>query len=552
MTAAEELEYLELLEADRRYQATISLDDYCRYIEIPGAPLKEDTCPDGDRCDDPKCKLHEITSAFYPDTVEPAEHHSLLNSILEKVERKEIDPETGYTYNRLLVMMPPGSAKSTYVSVTFPTWYMGKNPNKNIISTSYGASLARKFGRKCRSITSSGQYNQLFDSRLRSDNRAIDDWALTNGSTYMCGGILSGITGNRADGLVIDDPIKGREDADSPKIREKTWDAYLNDLRTRLKPGAFITIVQTRWHEDDLSGRILPDNWNGESGWVMSKDGEPWYVVCLPAQCEREDDPLGREIGEWLWTEWFSEEHWVREKRVQGVRNWGSLYQQQPKPAEGSIFKRAWVQRYQTPPAEFLRVTFSLDTAYKPEQINDPSVLTIWGQTERAHYLLSVWRDRVEYPELKRILANLYMNWRPDTVLIEDKSSGQSLIQECRTGVRLEGYPKPIFMPVVAIEPKGNKLERAVRSSSTVEAQQVYLPQIAPWLMDFESEFFGFPLSTHDDQVDSVSQYIDWVVGKSTDIWMASTGKRNAGTLEAEINGRGKPVRRNNTKYRGF
>ncbi len=526
MTHDEQIELLQLLEEQYRAQARNSLDAYCKYIEIPGAPLVEDSCKKGDSCDDPDCPHHEVSNAFYPDTVEPAQHHSLLNATLEKVARKEICPETGNRFDRVMVFMPPGSAKSTYASVTFPTWFMGNNKHKNIITTSYASQLARKFGRKCRTITSSKQYRELFEAELKSDNRAVDDWALTNGSTYMAGGILSGITGNRADGLVIDDPIKGREDADSATIREKTWEAYLNDLRTRLKPNAWQLIIQTRWHEDDLSGRILPQNWDGESGWVESRQGEWWYVICLQAECTRHDDPLGRDIGEWLWTDWFSEAHWQAEKKVQGTRNWDALYQQIPKPAEGAMFKKAWLQRYGTPPAEFMRVVFSLDTAYKPEQINDPSVLEIWGETNHAKYLLHVWRDRVEYPELKRILANHYMAWKPTAVLIEDKSSGQSLIQECRDGIMLEQFPNKIYIPVVAIEPDGSKLDRAVRVSSQVESGIVYLPEIAEWLTDFESELFGFPIATHDDQVDSMTQFLDWSHNSSINLNYLSTGKQ--------------------------
>ncbi|WP_228729854.1 phage terminase large subunit [Shewanella avicenniae] len=544
MTPAEEIELLMLLEAERRQQAIDNLDNYCRYIEIPSVPLKEDECPLGDKCDDPNCTMHETSTAFYPITVEPAEHHRLLNSKLMDVEAGRI--------KRLMVMMPPGSAKSTYGTVTFPTWYMGKHPNENIICTSYGSSLAKKFGRKCRAITSSKGYNELFGVYLNADNRAVDDWSISNGATYMCGGILSGITGNRANGLVIDDPVKGREDADSPTIREKTWEAYLNDLRTRLKPNGWIIIIQTRWHEDDLSGRILPKDWNGESGWITSRDGEDWYVLCLQAQCETDTDPLGRKRGEWLWTEWFTPEHWAREKRVQGSRNWESLYQQRPKPLDGSLIKRAWPKRYGTPPSEFSRVVISLDTAYKPEQHNDPSVATIWGELDENHYLLHVWRDRVEYPSLKRILASLYMQWRPDAVLIEDKASGQSLIQECREGIKLEGFPKPIRMPVIAIDPQGvNKLDRLIAVSPMIEAGQFWLPVAAPWLPDYESELFGFPLSANDDQVDSTSQYLKWARMHGMNIVYAS--------LNQQKRAEDKPTRqsfaisnRSRSKYRGY
>lgn len=543
---AEELELLSLLEAERRQRAIDNLDDYCRYIEIPGVPMKVDSCPLGDACDDPDCKLHETSNAFYPDTVEPALHHRLLNSKLMDVEAGKI--------KRLMVMMPPGSAKSTYGTVTFPTWYMGKHSTENIICTSYGSSLAKKFGRKCRTITSSPQFNELFHAQLNADNRAVDDWSLTNGATYMCGGILSGITGNRANGLVIDDPVKGREDADSPTIRDKTWEAYLNDLRTRLKPNGWIIIVQTRWHEDDLSGRILPADWNGESGWIKSRDGEDWYVLCLQAQCETDTDPLGRKPGEWLWTEWFTPEHWAREKRVQGSRNWESLYQQRPKPLEGSLIKRTWPRRYGVAPSEFSRVVISLDTAYKPEDYNDPSVALVFGETEKGYYLLHVWRDRVEYPALKRVLANMYFQWHPDAILIEDKASGQSLIQEAKDGIVLKDRPKLVNLPVIAIDPQGvNKLDRLIAVSPMIEAGLLWLPEVAPWLIDFESEIFGFPMVAHDDQTDAMSQFLKWVKAALARITFASS--RNQRETEQQEQQQQKKIivsNRSGGKYRGF
>src|SRR5690554_454002 len=287
MTLQAKRELLELLEQKLRERARNDLNAFARYIDVPGVPVNED---------DEDCE------EFYPDSVTPAKHHELINNAMMKLESGE--------ERRVLVMMPPGSAKSTYGTVVFPPWFMGRNPTKSVISTSYGSSLSQKFSRKVRSIAKSEKYREVFKTNLVADNRALDFWSLENGAAYMSGGILSGITGNRADLLVIDDPVKGREDADSPKIRDKTWDAYNADLRTRLKPGGRILIIQTRWHEDDLADRILPDTWDGESGHVIAKDGERWLVICLQAQCERDDDPLGRKPGEYLWTDWFSVEHW--------------------------------------------------------------------------------------------------------------------------------------------------------------------------------------------------------------------------------------------------
>ncbi len=477
MGRAERLELLALLEEQRRRHARDDLNAYCRYIEIPGVPIN-----DSEDCQE-----------FYPDTVSPAQHHILLNNALMQVEAGNM--------RRLMVFMPPGSAKSTYGTVTFPTWFMGKRRNRAVICTSYGSNLAEGFGRKCRQITRGRQYSEVFKTELVQDNRAADRWSTTNGSMYMAAGILSGVTGNRADLLMIDDPIKGRAEADSQTMRDKVWEAYKTDLRTRLKPKGAIVIIQTRWHEDDLSGRILPADWNGQSGWVTARDGEPWYVICLQAQCTREDDPLGRQIGEWLWTDWFSVAHWEQEKRTQGARNWSALYMQCPTPSEGGIFKRHWFHRYQVAPLEPQLVVLSIDTAYKPGQINDPSVIEVWAVTRQGYYLLETYRQRVEYPTLKRDVKNMAEKWQPNCLLIEDKASGQSLIQELRAETRHS---------IIPIEPDGDKLSRANGISAVVEGGLVYLPETAPWMIDFEAEVFAFPLATHDDQVDAMTQFLTW------------------------------------------
>ena len=206
-------------------------------------------------------------------------------------------------------MLPPGSAKSTYTSIVFPTYFLGRFAKRSVILTSYGSDLPRKFGRKARSIVRQPIYKRIFNTELLAESQAADEWSLTNGSDWLAHGILSGITGNRADGVVWDDPLKGREQAESKLIRDKTWDAYMDDLLTRKKPQAWEIGILTRWHEDDQAGRILPLNYNGESGWIKGQDGNDWYVLCLTAICEREDDPLGRKVGERLWPEWFTEKH---------------------------------------------------------------------------------------------------------------------------------------------------------------------------------------------------------------------------------------------------
>lgn len=405
---------------------------------------------------------------------------------------------------------------STFASVVAPTYFMGRNPGTKIILASYGSDLARKHGRRARQIVRSSGFSSLFGTEISKDSSAANEWALTNGSEYLAAGLLAGLTGNRCHGAIVDDPTKGREQADSPTIRAKTWDAYVDDLQTRLIPGGWLGVVQTRWHEDDLSGRLLPKNYAGESGMVECRDGRMWEIINLPAECERADDPLGRKVGEMLWPEWFDASHWAPFRKQS--RTWASLFQQRPRPDEGGIFKDGWcVRRWATIPREADLCVHSWDTAQKPDQLNDPSVGTMWrmGGKVPGYYLADLYRERVDYPTLRRKVMAYAERDRPAAVLIEDKSSGQSLIQELRTTTTL---------PVIAIEPHGSKLFRANEVSSMVESGLLIIPESAPWLVDFEGEFFGFPLTTHDDQVDSVTQFLKWVRG-----WARSVESYGAG-----------------------
>jgi hypothetical protein len=307
-----------------------SLADFCGLIEIPGAPIDEDE--------------DEETVSYAPIERPSAAHHRLLIEKLEAVERGDI--------SRLMVFMPPGSAKSTYASVIFPVWFMGRRRRRNVIVATYATDLARKIGRRARSVVRQPVFEEVFSTTLSTDSSAADEWALTNENEFMGGGILSGITGNRADLLVIDDPIKGRQEADSETIRARTLAEYQDSLLTRLKPAGRVVLIQTRWHEGDLAGAILPEGYSGESGPIMGRDGVMWEVLCIPAEATSIDDPLGRKPGQMLWPEWFGSTHWTPFKA--NARTWSALYQQRPQPEEGTYFQRDWFQRYrldELPPA---------------------------------------------------------------------------------------------------------------------------------------------------------------------------------------------------------
>lgn len=251
----------------------------------------------------------------------PAAHHRLLIGHLEALERSEI--------RRLMVLMPPGSAKSTYGSVLFPPWAMGRSPGLAVLGVSNTTTLAERFSRRARNIVESPQHNRVFGETVANDQRAAGSWETSNGSEYFAAGVGATITGRRADLGLIDDPVKSREEADSENTRQKHWDWYVNDYETRLKPGARQLHIQTRWHEEDLAGLIL------------QREAAKWHVVKLPMVAGA-DDPLGRKPGERLWADWFTDEMVERAKLDR--RSWTALYQQEPVPDEGTFFRREWFE----------------------------------------------------------------------------------------------------------------------------------------------------------------------------------------------------------------
>ena len=267
----------------------------------------------------------------------PAKHHMLICDALDDVIDGKI--------KRLMILMPPGSAKSTYATVRFPAYFLGRTNDRGIICASYDDDLATGFGRKVRNLVASPAYQRVFPHiTLSEDSRAKGEWSTRDGGFYYATGVGGGVTGRRGGLGLIDDPIKGRRAADQDIVRNDTWNWYINDFRSRLWPDAPIVLINTRWHTDDPSGRILREDWDGSSGWHEARDGEMWYVISLPAEA-RENDILGRKPGEWLWTEWFNVPYWEQTKKtamLNDVRNWNALYQQMPADIEGTFFQRSW------------------------------------------------------------------------------------------------------------------------------------------------------------------------------------------------------------------
>jgi hypothetical protein len=273
---------------------------------------------------------------------EPAPHHQLLIDRLERISRGEI--------SRLAVFWPPGAAKSSYGSILFPPWFMANNPGKSIIAASHTTELAEKWGRRVRNLVS--ENGVTLGVSLSPESQAAGRWALTSGGEYFASGVGSAIVGFRADAAIIDDPVRGHEEAYSESTREKVWEWYKSDLLTRLRPGGSVVLISTRWHEDDLAGRALQ-----EGG---------WEILSLPAEAEP-NDPLGREVGEFLWDDSYGYANWLRaQKATQLPSNWAALFQQRPAPEEGDYFQAAWLK------------------PYAPNELPDLKTLSIFGASDYA------------------------------------------------------------------------------------------------------------------------------------------------------------------------
>ena len=261
----------------RRERSRESLKFYAANIDIPGVPL---------RADDPECEeFRTVETAL-------AVHHIIMLDALQRTMTKRD--------GRLMMFFPPGSAKSTYGSVVAPSWYMGRFPGSDLGIYSYASPIAEKQSRRCRSIIRDPVYPSTWEQRatLSSDKSGVESWALSTGSSLMAAGLRAGITGNRLHGAVIDDPTKNREEADSADIQNKNFDEFNDTVMSRLIPGGWVVIIQTLWSELDIPMRLLPEGWAGESGPILCQDGQVWEVLCVPAKCERNDDPLGRKPGE--------------------------------------------------------------------------------------------------------------------------------------------------------------------------------------------------------------------------------------------------------------
>jgi predicted phage terminase large subunit-like protein len=447
------------------------------------------------------------TEALSPLSQKPARHHKLLISALQDIADGKND--------RLLVCLPPGAAKSTYCSILFPPYLMARRPGLQVIGASHGSTLAEDFSKRVQ--TQVREHSDTLGFNLL--NNAADRWNTSNGGFYRAAGTGGSITGRRADLAIWDDPLTA-EQASSQTFRDSAWDWYTRELIPRLKPGAAIVLVMTRWHPDDPAGRLLE---------AAKAGGDQWRVLSLPAIAETHDE-LGRVPGEVLWPEWEDLAAINRKRRAVGEHAFAALFQQRPTVAEGAIIHRDWWTQRSAPPERPEMILLSLDTAYTAKEANDASACTVWnlvpGESTRSKLLMRyAWRERLEFNDLVTHVLNTAKQFGlkgvPMPVLIEAKASGLPLIQELRRRVP--------DMQIIAVQPKGDKIARAHAVTSLLQAGKVEAMaregEFRPWAQMVIDECAAFPNGTHDDLVDSTTQALRWFRDSGVEFFAEDEGE---------------------------
>jgi len=442
----------------------------------------------------------------HPNWKLPFFQEELINT-LDALEKDELGVDN------LLITMAPRHAKSHFGTVLFPSYFMARDPERYVMSTSYNAQLATDFGRQVRDIVTDNVVSQAFpDLKVSPESRAQDVWSTTEGGRYFAIGVGGTTSGRPANLLVVDDPIRNREDAESATYRNKSWNFYSSALATRLQPQnsgrpSKQIVTLTRWHPDDLAGRLMASEDWAEGRWhhlnypaILSR---PKVYLCPETNTQKEDPDEQEDVA--LWPERFPLEDLNRRRRL-NPREFESLYQQQPFIQGGNLIKANWWRFYpkDLDPTTFSTLIITADTAFKKGEENDNSAVAIMGMDAAGDiYLVDFVHGRFDFPDLKMRLVTLNNLWRGKGlrgIYIEDKASGMSLIQELK---RRSG------MSVIPYKVTKDKVARVNSVLPLIEGGRVFLPERAPWLDRFIEECTTFPSGKHDDMVDAFTMGVD-------------------------------------------
>ncbi|MAP75514.1 MAG: hypothetical protein CMK80_00325, partial [Pseudomonadales bacterium] len=406
-----------------------------------------------------------------------------------KIINKKFNDLAEGKVKRLIINMPPRHTKSEFASYLLPAWMIGKDPKLKIIQATHTADLAIDFGRKTKNLVDQDNYRELFSTRLQEDSKAAGKWKTEQGGEYFAAGVGGAITGRGADLLIIDDPHKEQDIRADGKAFEKAMNWYTAGPRQRLQPGGSIVIVMTRWSTKDVTGQLLK---------AQSEEGsDQWEVVELPALL-----PDGKPV----WPEFWTSEELLKTKASIPVSNWNAQYMQSPTGEEGALIKRDWWRNWEKKyPPRLEYIIQSYDTAFTKGTKSDYSAITTWGVFETEEdgqniILLDAFKDRYEFPELRRVAYQQYLDWNPDMVIVEAKASGLPLTHELRQ----------MDIPVINFTPsRGNDKHVRVNSVAPLfESGKIWAPMHEHFAQEVVEECAAFPYGEHDDYVDSMTQAI--------------------------------------------
>lgn len=440
--------------------------------------------------------LEKFTTYTYED-YQVNWHHSVLCEKLHEWAFGDLD--------RLMIFMPPRNGKSELVSRRLPAFILGHDPDAAIISASYSADLSSRMNRDTQRIIDSQSYHDLFpDTTLsRSDFTQYKGAFIRNSDmfeiaghkgVYKSAGVGGAITGMGMKYGIIDDPFKNRAEANSQTKRDSVWDWYTSTFYTRLEKGGKILITLTRWHEDDLAGRLIEQA-------KHDPEADQWEVVEFPAIAEGDLHPLDpRSDGEALWPDKYPIEKLKQMKATVGSYDWNALFQQRPAPAEGALFRREWWRYYETLPYNVDEYVLSWDLTFKDNPDNDYVVGQCWARSGADFYLVDQERAKLSFTQTVqavRAFANKHPQAR--TILVEEKANGAAVIDTLQREIS----------GIIPVNPEGGKITRAQAVTPLIEAGNVWLPKHAPWVGDLVTESSAFPNAKHDDQVDALTQALN-------------------------------------------
>ena len=427
-----------------------------------------------------------------------------MSAFLANRIQQFVEAETDHAYDILIIECPPQHGKSMTVSESLPSWYLGRHPDRNIILASYDSDFAERFCRKNKDkIKGCGQ--NLFKIAIGAIDRA-GEFELSNGKGRMISrGIMSGITGNPANLIIIDDPVKNQQEADSPAYRNRVWSEWQASLKSRLAAKGKVIVIMTPWTDDDLAARILCSEKNVQ-------------LLRLPVEAE-ENDPLGRAVGDPLCPELGKDARWLADFKASyisdpqgGQRAWSALYQCSPRQEEGNLVQRNWWKFYD-PEAELAFGTeiISVDASFKGEDNSDYVSIQVWGKKAQDYYLRYCLNKQLNFPDTVEAIKTIYRLFpRARTVLIEEAANGHAIIQTLQ---------REMF--IIPVTPLGGKISRVNAISPAIESGHVFLPDPAkaPWVADYIDQWTAFPNSKYDDMVDATSQALNRMIYCSGDVW---------------------------------